>query len=71
MIIIPNDRKLGKNLFKPFSRKNMFVMKNLTNFHKTVKTIVDLHLKFFAIFLVLKFKVIQVWKGGSLKLFSG
>ena len=47
-------------------------MKNLTNFHKTVKTSVDLHLKFFAIFLVLKFKVnIQVWKGGSLKLFSG
>ena len=71
MIIIPNARKLGKNLFKPFSRKNMFVMKNLTNFHKTVKTSVDLHLKFFVIFLVLKFKVIQVWKGGSLKLFSG
>ena len=46
-------------------------MKNLTNFHKTVETGVGLHLKFFAIFLVLKFKVIQVWKGGSLKLFSG
>ena len=40
-------------------------MKNLTNFHKTVETGVDLHLKFFTILLVLKFKVIQVWKGGS------
>ena len=46
-------------------------MKNPTNFHKTVETGVDLHLKFFAIFLVLKFKVIQVWKVGSLKLLSG
>ena len=46
-------------------------MKNLTNFRKTVETGVGLHLKFFAIFLVLKFKVIQVWKSVSLKLFSG